>query len=368
MPATPLSNQPRANQSQRLPSGIHCRYEKGPLEGLLDNKHVLFAVGYKETERAGVTPLVSAPQTDDPRYLLSGLVPFTADQQTTTEVWYSDKPVVCGRSGELAWARSEDFAFAAIEWETDLESGKRSELIERAAYAYNKLLAFVEAEAYPNLIRVWNYLPDINLGEGDEEHYRLFCHGRHEAFSHRGYPLHHFPSASALGHHQTKSVIYLIAARRPGRHFENPQQVSAYHYPRQYGTRSPSFARATLLQHLEQDTLFISGTASVIGHQTLHPNRCDLQLEVTLRNIDTLLGHIGEHLGRKPGLSLLKVYVRRPEHLELTKRAVQAHMGSSVPALYLHSDICRRDLLVEIEGICELPPSLHSPAAADRLP
>src|SRR3546814_7354125 len=64
--------------------------------------------------------------------------------------------------------------------------------------------------------------------------------------------------------------VYWLAARTPGTPVENPRQVSAYRYPRQYGPQQPSFARAMLPPPGSAMPLLLSGTASVVGHATAH--------------------------------------------------------------------------------------------------
>lgn len=124
---------------------------------------------------------------------------------------------------------------------------------------------------------------------------------------------HGFPAATAIGHHADEALlqVYLLATDRPGTRVENPRQVSAWRYPRQYGRTPPSFARATLLP--AGDVLAISGTAAVVGHASAHAGDIDAQLAETLRNLDALLAAGG----LPPGFDRsapLKAYVRRPEH------------------------------------------------------
>jgi len=54
---------------------------------------------------------------------------------------------------------------------------------------------------YSNLLRVWNYLPQINDPENGLERYRRFNMGRHESFvlSGRDISDENVPAASALG-------------------------------------------------------------------------------------------------------------------------------------------------------------------------
>jgi hypothetical protein len=50
-------------------------------------------------------------------------------------------------------------------------------------------------------------------------------------------------------------------------------------------------------------------------------------------------------------LSHVKVYIRRPEHFEPIKQRLDSLLGTQVERLYLHADICRAELLMEIEAI-----------------
>ena len=67
---------------------------------------------------------------------------------------------------------------------------------------------------------------------------RLFCKGRYEAFIAEGFEPKQFPAASALGHAKPIFQVYVIASKQANQHFENPDQVSAYDYPRQYGPKA----------------------------------------------------------------------------------------------------------------------------------
>ena len=83
--------------------------------------------------------------------------------------------------------------------------------------------------------------------------------------------------------------VYWLAARVAGTPLENPRQVAAYRYPRQYGPQSPTFARAMLPPAGSDMPLLLSGTASVVGHETRHPGDVLAQLDETFANLDSLL-------------------------------------------------------------------------------
>ncbi|MBX2858698.1 MAG: hypothetical protein KTR17_08550 [Cellvibrionaceae bacterium] len=222
--------------------------------------------------------------------------------------------------------------------------------IKQAAYrSYMQLIDIMAETAYPYPLRFWNYLPHINRGAGDREYYKVFCEGRLNAFSQSGYLNEQFPAASALGHGGDAAVFYVFASKQPAKHFENPTQEKAYHYPRQYGKSRPSFARATALSPQRESTLFISGTAAIVGHESIHCGATQAQVETTLDNIRTLLAHSGRHIS---ALQSFKVYLRDAAALTQVKNIVQSQFPK-VATLYTRADICRDNLLVEIEAHCE---------------
>src|SRR5204862_4731485 len=118
--------------------------------------------------------------------------------------------------------------------------------------------------------------------EDDTEHYKRFSTGRHDALIAAGFAKSDFPAACAVGMRGGNLAIHFLASRERGRNVENPRQVSAYDYPRQYGVRSPSFARATVAA---DGSVFISGTASVVGHETLRIGDVGAQCEETIANL-----------------------------------------------------------------------------------
>ena len=102
-----------------------------------------------------------------------------------------------------------------------------------------------------NLYRIWNVVPRINEpGPGGMENYRAFCRGRSDAFE-AGFGTgfqNRLPAASAVGSAHPQLTIAFVAGTDEARHFENPAQVPAYQYPPEHGPRSPSFARATVVE------------------------------------------------------------------------------------------------------------------------
>ena len=269
------------------------------------------------------------------------------------EVWTSSAPVLHRQQGGIHYAVSGDAIFGSIR----LPESDEATLDTIICTAYRRIFDLLQAEACPHLIRVWNYVPNISCTANGLERYQRFCLGRHQAFSERNQFFEHgLPAATAIGVRQGDLHIHFLAARHAGKQIENPRQVSAFHYPHCYGPRSPSFSRAILKKWNDGHHLYISGTASIVGHESCHEGDLDRQLQETLRNIESLLGHAGDTSETRGDylntLSSVKIYIRHPHHLSLVKNSLERHFHREMPTMYLQGDICRSDLLLEIEAIC----------------
>lgn len=283
--------------------------------------------------------------------------PVLPDTGRIFEVWRSNRPATSGQRRRVRFRRTADMLFGCI---AVSEAEGHGTLHEATTQAYQEICAALEAESYPHLVRVWNYVPDINREACGTERYRQFNTARHHALRESGRALAgNVPAASALGAPgDSPLVVYFLAGRTAPSFVENPRQLSAYYYPRQYGLHSPVFSRATLLRQEDGLALFISGTASIVGHRSLHVGDTAAQTRETLTNIEALLAEANRvSSGAHFHLSALalKVYVRRPADLPVVRAELAAALGESARVVYLQADICRQDLLVEIEATAMHP-------------
>ncbi|WP_231895196.1 hypothetical protein [Vogesella sp. LIG4] len=266
------------------------------------------------------------------------------------EYWYSASPCRRGHFQDIHYSCNAELLYGAIELEEGHGSDTGTALQLAAERAYRQLFSLLEAEGFPHLWRIWNYVPRINEMEHGLERYRQFNIGRHEAFADFERPVNSSPAACALGVEDGPLSIAFLAARQAPRCIENPRQTSAFAYPRQYGPRSPTFTRAAIAGN---DILFISGTASIVGHGTVHIGDVVAQTRETMANI-TVLVEQARQLAPDAGYSLAgldyRVYIRHAVDYARVRSTLEQLIGPGIRAVYVQADVCRSDLLVEVEA------------------
>ncbi len=215
-----------------------------------------------------------------------------------------------------------------------------------ASLVYHDLLQAVKGF---NLVRVWNYVPEINDNNGALENYQSFCVGRAEQFSESELSL---PAASAVGVNGDKLIVHFIATRHPVQYRENPEQIPAYRYPPQYGPKSPSFSRASEGRQGNTAFVYISGTASIKGHQSVHEGDLEKQFHTTLDNIRIMKEATmcqNEAASSSRLLDETCIYLRREQDIEALLDIWNRAGENTRRLTILKADICRADLLIEIE-------------------
>ncbi len=271
------------------------------------------------------------------------------------ERWRVAGPIQAGSHGMIGYAHSEEFLFGRLHAREDDAGAGRTGLERATERAYREIHATLETTGFPHLLRVWHYIADITLETHGTERYRQFNSARQEALVSCGRSVRgNVPAASALGSSRGPLAIYFLAGRAAPQFIENPRQVSAYHYPAQYGPRAPSFSRAALVRQ-RGATLLISGTSSILGHRTMHEGDPAAQTRETLANIEALLQEANRLEAGAFALDTLtyKVYVRDPADLPVIRAELDSAVGAAAARVYLRADICRRDLSVEIEAVGE---------------
>jgi chorismate lyase/3-hydroxybenzoate synthase len=242
---------------------------------------------------------------------------------------------------------------------------------QSVADAYRVVLDRIRGE-HP--LRFWAFIPRIHADYGNGlDRYMAFNAGRFAAFStwlggRDAFSL-SIPTASAVGSGSSEFALFGLASRWPASPVENPRQIPAYRYSRRFGPLPPCFARATLLRREPelQDLLLVGGTASIAGEDSCHRGELVPQTRETFHNLASVVSSACQGsatpLRESDGavsrwLSLfreLRVYVREADHQQRILELVEAAFPGAARIEMLPAELCRPELLVEIEGITLLP-------------
>jgi chorismate lyase / 3-hydroxybenzoate synthase len=287
--------------------------------------------------------------------------PLHPSDSVHSELWLSKAPTHAWQESGMQCQANDDVLFGVIEIPEPLVTEDGTRPLEKATQiAYRQLFETLDKYDYKYLWRAWNYMPDITELTHGLERYQQFNAGRQIGFASSARTVTgNVPAACALGVRNGPLSVAFLAGRSPTLPIENPRQVSAYHYPKQYGPQSPTFSRASLAQLNQQELLLLSGTASIVGHETVHVGDVKNQALEILTNIQAVLSQANLHSKSADGYRLqdlnMRVYVRHAKDADLIRSILNERIGTDHQALYLHADICRADLDIEIEGIAWQP-------------
>jgi hypothetical protein len=172
-----------------------------------------------------------------------------------------------------------------------------------------------------------------------------------------------YPAATGIGMNVGGIIIEFIAIQSSGlvtSPIDNPVQVAAHTYSNKVLVgeecvlkTTPKFERARFLELFGKKIIFISGTASIRGEQTVGQGNPTEQAEVTINNIkqlysDKVLSQISTG-NLVPKYGHARIYISNRKDYTEIRRTFKRHFGN-LPVVYIVADICRKDLLVEIEG------------------
>ena len=221
------------------------------------------------------------------------------------------------------------------------------------------------------VLRTWLCLGGIVDDDGPTQRYKELNRARADVYQHvpflndrlpKGYTGPAFPASTGVGTAGRSISISALAVVSDVDNvvaipLENPRQTAAYSYSSAYSPTSPKFARGLALCCGADATLFISGTASITNSETRHVGDVVAQTHETLENITALISE--DNLSRHglpgrgttlEGLGVARVYVKRAQDHARVRAVCEQRLGA-VPVSYVVADVCRPDLLVEIEGI-----------------
>jgi enamine deaminase RidA (YjgF/YER057c/UK114 family) len=224
---------------------------------------------------------------------------------------------------------------------------------------------------FEEVVRTWFYLGGITEPEGGSQRYKELNRARTDFYRDLRFcvpllqpniPHGIYPASTGIGVAGRELVASCMALQTSRNDafvlpLENPQQTPAYAYHPRYSPHSPKFSRAMALVLGNYLTTWISGTASIVNSESRYPNDIEKQTEQTIDNIERLIApeNFTFHGVKGAGATLqdlakVRVYLKRAEDFPKA-RAVCARRFGPVPTIYAVADVCRPELLVEIEGV-----------------
>jgi enamine deaminase RidA (YjgF/YER057c/UK114 family) len=239
---------------------------------------------------------------------------------------------------------------------------------EQSDHVFARLEEILHHENFlvSSIIRQWNYIENISSFENEYQNYQAFNDSRSHFYARADWSK-GYPAATGIGTQAGGVMVELIAIAGDGlvnRALDNPLQIAAHKYsqgvllgaldPCTRQRTTPKFERARIIGLPEQQTAYISGTAAIRGESSLISEDVIEQTQITMQNIDYLISSQNYPVpGARREFKLLRVYVKNPQQME----KVRDYMKVSYPdisKLYICADICREELLIEIEGVADI--------------
>jgi len=203
---------------------------------------------------------------------------------------------------------------------------------------------------YSDVVRTWFYLSDIL------DWYPEFNKARNEKYGEFGIMPDPgdgrllLPASTGIqgitpsGAAATMDLIAIIGdpGVRPGvKQMTNTAQLDAFRY-------GSAFSRGTVIQEGDFSLLEISGSAAVgvRGKSQFHGN-IRRQISCTFEKIERLLG---QEAAGPEHIVAATVFVKRPEYAAVFWEMARDRGLEDIPAVCVVADVCRDDLLFEIDG------------------
>ena len=268
------------------------------------------------------------------------------------QYWYTDLEIVQGQYEHVRYSCSPHLLFGHVQ----LPCTSSVDFGRIARQVYLEIYGCLKDTASTHLLRTWNYFPGITIPCTDRtSRYDAFCSARKQAMQASGIASSVYPAATVIGSRHDSLQVYFLASDTAGTAVENPRQTSAYDYPVAGQHAPPLFSRGVLKTWSRHTHFYVSGTASIVGHETQHVDDVGAQLNESLNNVETLIVHAndryGSQLNAQDDLLYMKVYVRHLQDVPQINHILAARLPGSTPRILLHGDMCRDDLLVEIEAL-----------------
>lgn len=262
----------------------------------------------------------------------------------------------------LSYRTESGFSYVVIEndaWRFLFAGGFQGDVIgssidEQSREVFKQIEQLLLKEDFPinSIVRQWNYIEGITDFEGVNQHYQSFNNARAAFYKKTDWPK-GYPAATGIGANLGGVLIDLDAILLKRKEdsitpIDNKLQIAAHAYSEEVlkkacdGKETPKFERAKSLNVEGNRLIYVSGTAAIRGENSLKGVDVVKQLEITMENIQELIDN--------SRITILRVYLKYKEDYSEIEALLKEKLPE-IPVSYMWADVCRDELLIEIEGI-----------------
>jgi enamine deaminase RidA (YjgF/YER057c/UK114 family) len=225
-------------------------------------------------------------------------------------------------------------------------------MLQRAAQ-----LLETQGASYRDVVRTWFYLSDILAWYPEFNRSRTATYGQFGILPGQGNGRLKLPASTGIRgelHTGAAGALDLLAVAGPEesrpivRQLSNPGQQDAF----QYGS---AFSRGALIEGPDVSLIQVSGTAAIDEKgASLYPGDVRAQIDCTFDKIAALIGPEGATLA---DIAAASVFVKRPEDALAYHEHAAARGLSHLPAVIMVADVCREELLFEMDAEVAFDPA-----------
>jgi enamine deaminase RidA (YjgF/YER057c/UK114 family) len=277
-------------------------------------------------------------------------------------------PEVCfgGQDGVCyGFMKNEQYSMLFVE---GVASSDFSEDVHtQSSEVFGKVDALLSSHGFAagDIVRQWNYIGNITGCRRGRQNYQEFNDARSFYYGKSKWDK-GYPAATGIGISSDGIIVGCIAFKRNDADgiypINNPLQIAAHEYSRKVLVddaadalkTTPKFERAKLIEISGEACCFVSGTAAIRGESSMDMSSARLQTIQTIENIEYLVSK--ENLAKFGCKAYelnpvnLRIYVKNEEDYGQVRTVIEERYPD-VPVVYTVADVCRQELLVEIEGI-----------------
>jgi len=309
-------------------------------------------------------------QLNDKKWLMPfNVLAQSAEAAVAIEIWLDDAKGVMEylSFNETRYTRFTSYLGKSI-WGIGITSNKTGcSLDEQLQFAFETMYELLKAEglSLSDIIRQWNYVPEILTIQKENgkqlQHYQVFNDVRQNWYSKTLF-MEGYPAATGIGVRTGHFAIDVVAiqsgsqVRKTG--LSNPKQQNAYEYAQSHligdalsgiMKKAPLFERAKMIELRNNTLVIVSGTAAIIGQETVGIGDVRLQTDIAIKNMLELISKEVTRKDRSFQFNYLRVYIKDKNDIPIVREVCKFYFPD-ISTVYVQADVCRSELLMEIEG------------------